>query len=159
MTTNIDNDEWQTPSDVLDIIKDDLNCKIVLDLAANSDNKVAENYIDHIHLDEPINTCTLIKLAYAACGSTHRQTPVAYCNPPISQLEPFIKLINSEELIGIPILMLLPAQTHTDWFHDHLLGPENSHVQILFINGKFKFGTARRYEPYVLALFNCPEVQ
>lgn len=46
---------------------------------------------------------------------------------------------------GITTVMLLPARTDTQWFHDYILNPKR---EIRFIRGRLKFGGAKNSAPF-----------
>jgi len=65
----------------------------------------------------------------------------SYCNPPYlprGTIEKWIKKARLEQSKGKQVVMLLPAYTDRDWFHDLW---DDSSTQIKFLRGRAKFTT------------------
>lgn len=58
-----------------------------------------------------------------------------YVNPPYTLLKEFVKKAMDESLVGKRTVMLLPAKTDQDWFHDLI----DRKYQILWIRKRLKF--------------------
>ena len=60
-----------------------------------------------------------------------------YCNPPYGRYitGKWVKKAYEESLKGIRIVMLIPARTDTQWFHDYIYGK----AEIRFVRGRLKF--------------------
>ena len=75
-----------------------------------------------------------------------------FCNPPYSKLKTTIKgglgwveKAHLEAQKGKLIVLLIPARTDTQWFHDIII--ENNY-EIEFIKGRLKFGDATCSAPF-----------
>lgn len=58
-----------------------------------------------------------------------------FCNPPYSNVEPFVKKAREEQLKGKFVVMLLPVRTSTHYFHKYIL----PHARIEYLEGRLKF--------------------
>ena len=75
-----------------------------------------------------------------------------FCNPPYSKLKTTIKngigwieKAHLEAQKGKKIVLLIPARTDTQWFHDIIL---KYNYEIRFIKGRLKFGDANHSAPF-----------
>lgn len=129
-------DEWQTPPSLL-LELEQRGYRFTLDLAATPDNKICPHFV--------------IDLLTADIPETLEETrkffpylkPLAWCNPPYSQVGQFVKKIYESR---IPCILLLPARTDTRWFHDFIYQKEN--VRIQFLKGRLKFSGAKYNAPF-----------
>ncbi len=82
---------------------------------------------------------------------------VVWCNPPYSNLIEWIRKAHEEVEVGRAerVLLLLPAQTSTDWFHDYALPFAHLH----WIRRKVRFGGRRdrALMPSVAVVFGLKE--
>jgi site-specific DNA-methyltransferase (adenine-specific) len=124
--------DWETPLSLFNVINDEFN--FTLDAAASSENKKAEKFFceadDGIIQDWGANTVWL--------------------NPPYgagkSPISAWVKKAYEASLTGATTVMLIPARTNTNWFHDYCL--EKGEVR--FIKGRPKFGGAEHGLPQPL---------
>ena len=75
-----------------------------------------------------------------------------FCNPPYSKLKTtkkhglgWIEKAHIEAQKGKRIVLLIPARTDTQWFHDIIL---KWHYEIRYIQGRLKFGDAGNCAPF-----------
>jgi site-specific DNA-methyltransferase (adenine-specific) len=75
---------------------------------------------------------------------------IIFINPPYSSLKTTKKKIgwvekaHNECMKGSEIVMLIPARTDTQWFHDFILGQYN----VEFIRGRIKFKGSKTGAPF-----------
>lgn len=138
-------DEWETPKNILDFIKE--NYVVGYDLAANEHNKITSGFTDNLTPEKLEALKNIISFA-------KDKTPVrvAYCNPPYSKCMEFVKMIYESEC---PCIMLLPARTDTRWFHNYIYNKEN--IRIEFLKGRLKFSESKNSAPFpsMLVYFKC----
>ena len=112
-----------------------------LDVAAAPENAKCERYFD-----EQTN------------GLEQPWTGRVWCNPPYRDLIKWVRKAREETMNGNAekVVMLLPAQTSTAWWHDYALKFAN----IVWIRGKVQFGGCkdRAIMPSVVLIFT-PEIQ
>ena len=137
-------DEWTNPKHIIDYIEQ--SYYISIDLAATEDNAVAIHYSTQLDAEYLLNIKPKL---YALNGV---ENSIAYCNPPYSQWQKFVKMISESE---IPCIMLLPARTDTKAFHEFIYNKSN--VRVEFIKGRLKFGDAKNSAPFpsMLVYFRC----
>ena len=69
-------------------------------------------------------------------GLSQKWAPhTCWCNPPYSELRPWIDKARSESLKGATVVMLLPSTTDTAWFHE-VVWP---FAEVRFLRGRVKF--------------------
>ena len=69
-----------------------------------------------------------------------------WCNPPYGRkIGEWVKRAHNYAMEGITTVMLLPARTDTQWFHDYILNPKR---EIRFIRGRLKFGDSKNSAPF-----------
>jgi phage N-6-adenine-methyltransferase len=78
-----------------------------------------------------------------------------FINPPYGhQLPNWVKRASMEAKSGnVPIVMLLPARTDTQWFHDYIY--YGKATEIRFLKGRLVFGELKNSAPFpsMLAIF------
>ena len=113
--------EWCTPQDFFDELNREFNFS--LDAAATAANAKCDNYYtrESDGLSQPWNS---------AEGAV-------FCNPPYGrQVGRWVQKAYTEALENnTTIVMLLPARTDTQWFHEYIYGC----AEIRFIKGRLKF--------------------
>ena len=115
--------DWETPKELFDTV--DAEFHFTLDAAASENNKKVKEFIsaeqDAMTLSWGKNMCWL--------------------NPPYGKghkLSAWVKKAYQESLTGATTVMLIPARTNTNWFHDYCL----KHGEVRFVRGRPKFGGA-----------------
>ena len=84
-------------------------------------------------------------------GLVEEWATVTFCNPPYSKLKStkknlgWIEKAHIECQKGKTIVLLIPARTDTQWFHEIIL--ENKY-EVRFIKGRLKFGDAKTSAPF-----------
>lgn len=115
--------DWETPVELFKKLNDEF-C-FSLDVAASASNTKVENFIsemqDAISVSWGNHTCWL--------------------NPPYGKgykLSDWVVKAYNESLKGATVVILIPARTNTNWFHDYCL----KYGEVRFIRGRPKFGGA-----------------
>ena len=68
-----------------------------------------------------------------------------WCNPPYGrEIGKWVEKAYNESLVGVTVVMLLPARTDTKWFHDYIYGK----AEIRFVRGRLKFGDSKNSAPF-----------
>ncbi len=103
------NDNYTTPPEIFGPLNDVFHFKY--DIAAAPDNHLCAKY--YTKEDDALS------IRWPTDGTI-------YCNPPYSKeggpLIEWIKKALRESMEGATSVLLLPADTSTKWFHDHVLG-------------------------------------
>lgn len=117
-------DLWQTPKFVFDYYnrRFNFNC----DVAANYENKLVDIYIDE-------NTNAL-QVEWQSRN---------WCNPPFSNIQPWIDKAIEQKREGRCTVMLLPADTSVKWFKAAFDNCSECH----FISGRLSFINAETQKP------------
>ena len=69
---------------------------------------------------------------------------IVFCNPPYGkQIKKWVKKGYEEAMIGSTVVMLIPARTDTQWFHDYCLKGE-----IRFLKGRLRFKGEQYNAPF-----------
>ena len=113
-------DNWSTPTDFYEKLNDEFHFSV--DVAASDENSKCERYY----------TVKSNGLAQDWTGET------VWCNPPYGrQIRQWVCKAYSTVREGkSTVVMLLPARTDTEWFHDYVYGK----AEIRFVKGRLKFG-------------------
>lgn len=119
-------DLWQTPRALFDRLDREFNFKC--DVAASEDNKLCDVFIDE-------KTNALI-VDYPWYESN-------WCNPPYSKNMPWVNKACIEHQKGRTIVMLVPADTSTQWFKEAYRNCN----EVRFISGRLSFINARTKKP------------
>jgi len=115
--------DYSTPIELIDAITNLLGIGYFdWDLAADSTNKVAPHYYD-----EDSNAL--------ADHNTWNFKDWAWCNPPYSNIEPWVKKAHFESMKGAKIAMLIPASPGSNWWRDWV----DRKALVLFLNGRITF--------------------
>jgi site-specific DNA-methyltransferase (adenine-specific) len=126
--------DWETPSELFDPINYEF--QFTLDAAASPSNAKVKNFItaeqDGMAADWGKNTVWL--------------------NPPYGdrqrKLSDWVKKSAQAARAGATVVMLIPARTNTNWFHDICL----KHAEVRFVRGRPKFVGADEGLPQPLCL-------
>jgi len=120
-------EEWATPQAFFD--KLDEGFHFTLDPCATSENaKCAKFY-----------TKEQDGLAQDWTGET------VFCNPPYGrEIKDWVKKCAEHGQRGGVAVMLIPARTDTQWFHEYIYGKAGIH----FIKGRIKFGESKNSAPF-----------
>jgi len=124
--------DWETPIELFDELNKEFN--FTLDAAASGTNKKVNKYFDQ-----------------ASNGLVQSwSSEVVWLNPPYGdgkhKLVDWVKKAVAEKENGATTVMLIPARTNTNWFHDLCL----KHGEVRFIRGRPKFGGASHGLPQPL---------
>jgi site-specific DNA-methyltransferase (adenine-specific) len=126
--------DWQTPDEIFDPLNEEF--AFTLDAAASFENKRAEKFFD--------------KDSDGLLQDWGLET--VWLNPPYgdgaAKLSEWVEKSYRASLRGATVVMLLPARTNTNWFHDLCL----SKAEIRFIRGRPRFGKAEHGLPQPLCI-------
>lgn len=116
--------DWETPIDLFNQMNDEFH--FTLDAAASFENKKVSKFFS-VEDD----------------GLTQDwSNEIVWLNPPYgdgkSKLVDWVKKAELERHKGATTVMLIPARTNTNWFHDICL----KHGEVRFVRGRPKFGNA-----------------
>lgn len=124
--------EWTTPDSLFDPVNAEF--KFTLDAAADETNKRAEKFFDAT--DDGL--------------SQDWGRHVTWLNPPYGartgKLSDWVKKAFESSKLGATVVMLIPARTNTNWFHDVCL----KYGEVRFVRGRPKFGGAEHGLPQPL---------
>ena len=125
--------DWETPADLFQPLHDEFG--FTLDCAASAVNAKVARYFT-----EEQDALSL---------SWGRE--VCWVNPPYSNVGAWVKKAFDAACEGATIVMLLPARTNTNWFHDICV----PNAEIRFVRGRPKFsgGSQGLPQPLCLAIF------
>ena len=133
--------DWETPMDFFAPINAEF--KFTLDAAANAKNAKAPKYFS--------------KAEDGLAQSWGKN--IVWLNPPYGEkggkLSDWIKKAVAESDAGATVVMLIPARTNTNWFHDLCL----KRGEVRFVRGRPKFGGADHGlpQPLCLVIFQPPK--
>lgn len=96
-------DKWRTPSAIFHALDKEFN--FAIDVAASDDNHLCEKY----HTEE---NCGLSK-AWDVPAQSY-----AWCNPPYSNIKPWVEQANRQAKRGIGCVMLIPQDQSVGWFKE-----------------------------------------
>jgi len=130
--------EWSTPQDFWDELDREFNFRV--DLAASTDNAKCVAYFTKN------NDALAFKSRWNVFGG------MWWCNPPYGRELPawLEKAAGSSSGPGV---MLLPARTDTNWWHNYVWDRLNHGLhdwidEIRFVKGRLKFGGAKNSAPF-----------
>lgn len=118
-------DLWQTPQALFDNLNKEFNFNC--DVAASQENTMCDQFIGEEH---------------DSLGK-HRWLKSNWCNPPYSDIKPWIEKAITEHQKGKTIVMLVPADTSVKWFK---LAYESCN-EVRFISGRLSFINAETQKP------------
>lgn len=126
LTSNKDN--WETPQKLFDELNKEFN--FTIDAAADKENHKCERYY------------TREENGLEKSWKGER----VFLNPPYGrELPKWVKKASEEaKNKDAIIVMLIPARTDTQWFHDYIY----KKAEIRFIKGRLKFGDAKNSAPF-----------
>lgn len=121
-------DEWYTPIDFFNEL--DAEFHFNLDPCATDENHKCDRYF----------TKEIDGLSQKWGGSR------VFCNPPYGRVigEWVKKAYEESKLPNTLVVMLLPARTDTQWFHNYIYHK----AEIRFIKGRLKFGGSNQGAPF-----------
>ena len=124
--------DWETPQELFDELNKEFN--FTLDAAASSQNKKTKRFFSK----------EVDGLSQSWRGET------VWLNPPYGdkgyKISDWVKKASDERLNGATTVMLIPARTNTNWFHDVCL----KYGEVRFLRGRPKFGNAAHGLPQPL---------
>ena len=123
-------DQWATPQDFFDVL--DREFSFTLDPCADETNHKCNRYF----------TKEIDGLSQDWSGET------VFCNPPYGRnIKKWVKKSRDEALKpNTTVVMLIPARTDTQYFHDYIYQKPN--VEIRFIKGRLKFNDSNNAAPF-----------
>lgn len=132
--------DYQTPPEFLEAVRNRLDDYFIYDLAASSDNCVVYSYFDE--------SMDSLKQDWTKLRDADEPNKWCWLNPPYGNIEPWVKKCAEESLKGAHIACLVPASVGANWWRDYV---END-AYVLFLNGRLKFVGAKDYYPKDCAL-------
>lgn len=123
-------DQWATPQDFFDAL--DREFSFTLDPCADEKNHKCNRYF----------TQEIDGLSQDWGGET------VFCNPPYGRdIKNWVKKSRDEaQKPNTTVVMLIPARTDTQYFHDYIYQKPN--VEVRFIKGRLKFGDSNNSAPF-----------
>lgn len=121
-TEDCKKDEWRTPPFVFDWASQYYPFDI--DLCATSKNALCKKYFT--------------KEQDCLAQSWHERGIFGFCNPPYSNIGPFLEKAIDERDHGFHTAFLIPTPNGERYFHDHIFGQAS---KIIFITGRISFLT------------------
>ena len=118
-------DSWQTPKEIFDSLDNEFD--FTCDVAASLENRLCA-----YHFTEEFNA-----LDEEVWGS------VNWCNPPYSNITPWVNKAIEQHKLGQTTVMLIPADTSVKWFK---LAYESCN-EVRFISGRISFINADTQKP------------
>lgn len=120
-------DEWETPQGLFDSL--DREFGFTLDVCATEKNAKCRRYFT--------------KDDDGLIQDWGRET--VWCNPPYGrELDRWILRCSAHAIGGGTAVMLIPARTDTQWFHDYVYGK----AEIRFLRGRIRFGGSKWNAPF-----------
>lgn len=116
-------DLWETPQDLFDLLDEEFH--FTLDVCAIDENAKCKNYFT------PEDD-----------GLAQEWHGVVWCNPPYGT--EIKKWVAKAAASDCTVVMLLPARTDTQWFHEYIYHK----AEIRFIKGRLKFGGEKNNAPF-----------
>lgn len=133
-------DEWSTPQALYDALHDefDFDC----DCAASASNAKSVNWFGLDHSEHGRRDALAVSWEAMTC----------WLNPPYSQVRAFMAKASAEARAGGTVVCLVPSRTDTRWWHEVVWDAAQHRprhgVEIRFIKGRVKFGTATAGAPF-----------
>lgn len=126
--------DWETPASVFSPLH--VEFRFTLDAAANETNTKAPKFFNAE--DDGLTQ---------DWGTNH-----VWLNPPYGEgsarISSWVAKAHAASLLGATVVMLIPARTNTNWFHDFCL----KYGEVRFIRGRPKFGGAAHGLPQPLCI-------
>jgi len=120
--------EWATPMNLFSALNEEFHFGI--DVCATPENAKCENFFT-----EKVNG---LAQKWGGYGTI-------WCNPPYGkEIGKWVQKAYETSKSGETVVMLLPARTDTQWFHDYIYGK----AEIRFIRGRLKFGGSKYNAPF-----------
>lgn len=150
-------DERSTPQGFFDQLNE--RFRFTLDVAASRENHKCDQFFTQE--DDGL------VLAWLNRGAVHEEggeviqslhPSRVWCNPPYSDIPSWIMKAHEEFERGNAelIVMLLPADTSTDWFHDLLMGGPHK-LHFYWLRGRLDFGVGNGAKfPSMLVIWEKP---
>lgn len=117
-------DLWQTPKSLFDALN--LEFSFTGDVAANYDNALSENF--YTEQDDSLS---------------QRWFKSSWCNPPYSDIAPWVAKAIEQHQQGKTIVMLVPSDTSVKWFKSAY----ESCNEVRFISGRISFINSETQKP------------
>jgi phage N-6-adenine-methyltransferase len=118
-------DLWQTPKEIFNKLNSEFN--FICDVAADNNNCLCSQFIGE---------------EQDSLGK-HRWLSSNWCNPPYSNITPWVNKAIDQHSQGKTIVMLVPADTSVKWFK---LAYESCN-EVRFISGRISFINAETQKP------------
>jgi len=122
-------DTWRTPLPVFDWLND--RFRFGIDLAAFAENALCAEYID-IEYDA-------LSTSWVDYSKQRGVAPVGFCNPPYSNISPWVEAAGREMLKGFTTVMLIPSPNGEE-YHQKALDYAD---ELILIHGRLAFINAQ----------------
>jgi phage N-6-adenine-methyltransferase len=123
-STNSDN--WETPQSLFDAL--DREFHFTVDVCASEENAKCKTFFSKVQ-----------------DGLQQKWSGVCWCNPPYGrQIKKWVEKASEAASHGNTVVMLIPARTDTQWFHEYVYGK----TEIRFLRGRVKFGGSVHNAPF-----------
>ncbi|MBL4622885.1 MAG: phage N-6-adenine-methyltransferase [Immundisolibacteraceae bacterium] len=119
-------DLWQTPQSLFDKLNDEFN--FTCDVAASDENRLCPDWLNEED--------DALKFGQAWGGSN-------WCNPPYSNIKPWVEAAALHHKQGSTTVMLVPSDTSVKWFKMAF----ESCNEVRFISGRISFINAATKKP------------
>jgi phage N-6-adenine-methyltransferase len=110
------NDNWETPPELFNLLNSHFH--FTLDVAASHENHKCIRYFTEL-----------------SNGLMQEWDGVCWCNPPYSDIMPWVMKAADEVIKGVTTVMLLPVDTSTKWFEQCFLTAND----IIFLQPRVQF--------------------
>ena len=125
--TSSNSEEWETPQNLFDELNKEFN--FTLDPCCTKENHKCNKY--YTKNDDGL--------------SQSWENEVVFCNPPYGrQIGKWVEKAYNENLKGAKIVLLIPARTDTNWFHNFIYQKH----EIRFIKRRIKFNNSKDEAPF-----------
>ncbi|AUR96350.1 DNA N-6-adenine-methyltransferase [Vibrio phage 1.223.O._10N.261.48.A9] len=132
-------DLWQTPKALFDYY--DKRFGFNLDMAASHKNHLCNYYLTE---EEDALSHSTMDGVLDVIGENTGENGVVFCNPPYSDLMPWVSaVVNYSLAFNTTFVMLIPADTSVKWFKAALKNCSECH----FISGRISFINAETQKP------------
>lgn len=134
-------DDWETPQEVFDKLKEEFH--FTLDPCADENNHKCKKYFTR-------EQNGLLQ---------DWKSETVFCNPPYGRkIGLWVRkcYLHGKNGDGLAV-MLIPARTDTKWFHEYIYN--NKNAEIRFLKGRLKFGGSKNSAPFpsMIVIFNESE--
>lgn len=110
------NDLWRTPPEVFKAL--DKEFQFAADMACTDKNKLCA--IGYTEQDDSLSFNWMSKISYLYFDTNQHENRYVWCNPPYSEIKPWVDKAIEAQLNGLGTVMLLNQDTSVGWFYEAL---------------------------------------